>query len=122
MYQGDTVILTSLVSTGLFPNLTELGVFHIRLKYPVQDMKGFTNSTGEVVGFGDDAPDGTLAYDVKDVPHVMYFNLNAEALHGTYWHNNFGQRMSHSCVNLPLNVAAFLYGWAPLGTMVWVHE
>jgi lipoprotein-anchoring transpeptidase ErfK/SrfK len=30
--------------------------------------------------------------------------------------------MSHGCVNLPLRVAAWMYGWAPLGTMVWIHD
>ncbi len=60
-------------------------------------------------------------YDVKDVPHVMYFNYDAEALHGAYWHSNFGTPMSHGCVNLPLDMATFLFDWAPLGTMVWVH-
>jgi lipoprotein-anchoring transpeptidase ErfK/SrfK len=29
--------------------------------------------------------------------------------------------MSHGCVNLPLDMALFLFNWAPLGTMVWVH-
>jgi lipoprotein-anchoring transpeptidase ErfK/SrfK len=51
----------------------------------------------------------------------MYFNYDAEALHGAYWHNNFGTPMSHGCVNLPLDMATFLFNWAPLGTMVWVH-
>ena len=59
---------------------------------------------------------------VEDVPDVMYINMDAEALHGAYWHNNFGQRMSHGCINQPLEFADFLYGWAPLGTVVWVHE
>jgi lipoprotein-anchoring transpeptidase ErfK/SrfK len=44
------------------------------------------------------------------------------AMHGTYWHNMFGTgvRMSHGCINLPLNSAAWLYGWAPPGTPVQV--
>ena len=120
-YHGDTLISTTLVSTGLDPNLTEWGLFRVRLKYPEQDLQGFTDATGEVLGFGA-APLGTIPYKVKDVPHVMYFNLDAEALHGTYWHANFGQKMSHGCVNLPLDVAEWLYGWAPLGTGVWVHD
>ena len=124
-YQGETLILTSPISSGLDPNDTELGRFHVRIKYELQDMTGFTDDTGEVVAFGEveTPPAGTVgSYDVKDIPHIMYFNLDAEALHGAYWHSNFGQRMSHGCVNLPLDVAAFLYGWAPLGTSVWVHE
>ncbi|MDP9470044.1 MAG: L,D-transpeptidase, partial [Chloroflexota bacterium] len=100
-YQGDTVILTSLVSTGITPNDTERGKFHVRIKYEKQDMQGFTNGTGEVLGFGEDAPPGTMPYGVKDVPNVMYINFDAEALHGAYWHDNFGTPMSHGCINLP---------------------
>jgi len=123
-YQGSTVITTSLVSTGLAPNLTSTGTYYIRSKTPKQTMKGFTDDTGEVVSTGDDAQggDGLSAYDVPDVPDVMYFSLSGEALHGTYWHNNFGNPMSHGCVNQPLDVAHFMYGWAPLGTMVWIHD
>lgn len=120
-YQGDTLISTTLVSTGLDPNLTELGMFRVRLKYLEQDMRGFTNATGEVIGLGDAPPDA-IPYEVEAIPHVMYFNMDAEALHGAYWHDNFGQKMSHGCVNLPLDFAVWLYGWAPLGTGVWIHE
>jgi len=122
VYQGDQIVLQSLVSTGLSPNDTELGAFHIRLKYELQDMAGFTSATGEVVGFEDSGTQTANRYEVKDVPDVMYFNFDAEALHGTYWHNNFGQRMSHGCVNQPLDVAAFMYDFAPLGTAVTVVD
>lgn len=121
-YQGTTPISSTLVSTGLDPNPTETGMFHVRLKYPVQDMKGFTSATGEVLAVGDeDAPADAVAYDVPAVPNVLYFNMQGEALHGTYWHSNFGEPMSHGCVNLPLDFAAWFFGWAPLGTGVWVH-
>jgi hypothetical protein len=126
VYQGDTLVLESLISTGLDPNGTEIGHFHVRIKFEKQDMSGFTSETGEVVGLGDENNvEGTqtaFTYEVKDVPHVLYFNYQAEALHGAYWHNNFGQRMSHGCVNQPLDVAAFIFDFAPLGTMVNVYE
>lgn len=124
-YQGYTVVLGTYVSTGLDPNVTLPGLFHVRLKYPTQTMSGFTDGTGEVVALGDEAPADTptaTAYEVEDVPDVMYFSISAEALHGAYWHNNFGNPMSHGCVNLPVDVAAWMYGWAPLGTMVWIHD
>jgi hypothetical protein len=125
-YQGDALVLESLVSTGLAPNDTEQGVFHVRIKRPLESMSGFTDATGEVVVVGDatETP-GTqsgIPYEVEDVPDVLYFNMEAEALHGAYWHDNFGSPMSHGCVNLPVEVAAFLFGWAPLGTEVRVHE
>lgn len=124
-YQGDSLVLTTLVSTGLAPNDTEEGRFHVRIKYPKQDMAGFTDSTGEVVSVGEDqTPEAQRGsrYEVTDVPHVMYINYEAEALHGAYWHSNFGNRMSHGCINLPLDVASFLYGWAPIGTQAWTHK
>lgn len=120
-YHGYTLIASSLISSGITPNDTNLGMFRVRLKYPEQDMQGFTNETGEVIGFGD-APAGAIPYEVTGVPHVMYFNLDAEAVHGAYWHNSFGQKMSHGCVNLPLSFAEWLFGWAPLGTGVWIRE
>lgn len=121
-YRGDTLVLTSLVSTGLEPNVTAPGEFRVRLKLLSQTMKGFTNSSGEVAGFGDAKTADDVTYEVPDVPHVMYFNMDAEALHGAYWHENFGNPMSHGCINLPLDVATFLYGWAPLGVAVSVRQ
>jgi hypothetical protein len=123
-YEGDTLVLDSFISTGLPPNDTETGRFRIRYKVPVEDMRGATDAEGNVVwvvGDGGKEPPGSIPYGVADVPHVMYVNLDAEALHGAYWHNNFGQRMSHGCINLPIPVAEFLYGWAPLGTPVTVY-
>lgn len=122
--QGETLITTGLVTSGLAPNTTEQGRFRVRLKYPLQDMAGFVDSTGEVITVGDAAAsttDSAGSYQVKDVPHVMYFNMDAEALHGAYWRDVFGEPGSHGCVNLPLDMAAFLYGWAPLGTQVLVY-
>jgi hypothetical protein len=124
-YEGDALVLETFVSTGLPPNDTETGRFRVRYKVLVEDMRGATDTEGNVVWVvgdgGKQAPPGSIPYGVPDVPNVMYVNLDAEALHGAYWHNNFGQRMSHGCINLPLPVAEFLYGWAPLGTPVTVY-
>jgi hypothetical protein len=123
-YDGDTLVLDTPVSTGIEPNHTEVGRFRVRYKVLSEDMRGATDTEGNVVwvvGDGGSAPPGSIPYGVPDVPNVMYVNLDAEALHGAYWHNNFGHPMSHGCINLPLDVAAFLYGWAPLGTPVTVY-
>jgi hypothetical protein len=121
-YQGNEIIHTTLVSTGLPPNNTERGTFHIRLKFEKQTMSGFESGTGEVLSLGNNPVAGGSFWEVKDVPNVMYINTDAEALHGAYWHNNFGRPMSHGCINLPLDVAKWMYGWAPIGTMVKVHD
>jgi len=102
-YDSNTVALSSLVSTGKAGFETPTGQFSIVVKTPVDDMEGLI---------------GGEYYDVDEVPDVMYFTGVGHAFHGTYWHNNFGTPMSHGCVNLPLDVAAWLYAWAPMGTPV----
>lgn len=57
-------------------------------------------------------------YNVTNVPDVMYFTGVGHAFHGAYWHSNFSAVMSHGCINLPLDVAAWLYDWTPMGTPV----
>ena len=64
--------------------------------------------------------DHTMAGDGYNLPHVpnsMYYD-GLRALHGAYWHNNFGYPMSHGCVNEPLEEAAWLFDWTPVGTTV----
>jgi lipoprotein-anchoring transpeptidase ErfK/SrfK len=64
-----------------------------------------------------------LGYDyyLEGVPYVMYFYRDY-AIHGTYWHNNFGTPMSHGCVNVNTPDAGWLFNWAPVGTVVNVHH
>ena len=101
--KGDQVVLSSYVSTGRAGFDTPVGSFAVLSKLPSQTMAGVI---------------GGEYYNVPDVPDVMYFTNEGHALHGTYWHNNFGTPMSHGCVNLPMDVAAWLYDWAPVGTPV----
>jgi lipoprotein-anchoring transpeptidase ErfK/SrfK len=60
-------------------------------------------------------------YDLPNVQWVMYFYRDY-SLHGAYWHNNFGQPMSHGCVNMRNEDAKWLYDWAPEGTSVMVIQ
>ncbi|HNZ86465.1 MAG TPA: L,D-transpeptidase family protein [bacterium] len=39
-------------------------------------------------------------------------------IHGAYWHNNFGHKMSHGCVNVSYTDMEPLYMWADIGTKI----
>ncbi len=104
-YDGKTAVFSTLVSTGVSNHPTVTGTFNIYVKYGSQAMSGGS---------------GREYYYLPGVPYVMYFYSNY-AIHGTYWHNNFGRPMSHGCVNLPTPAAKFMYGWASIGTPVKVH-
>jgi lipoprotein-anchoring transpeptidase ErfK/SrfK len=106
VYQGTNVLGRSYVSTGRPGFDTPTGTYYINRKVLVKDMSGVL---------------GGEYYHVRDVPHVMYFTNRGHAIHGTYWHNNFGYVMSHGCVNLPQGFASWLYGITPLGTRMTIH-
>lgn len=104
-YEGDKLVLESIISSGRSPYYTVTGQFRIYLRYDTQTMDGRS------LGFD---------YVTPNVPHVQYFYGNF-ALHGAFWHNDFGTPVSHGCVNLNLTDAAWLYEWADYGTLVNVH-
>jgi hypothetical protein len=105
-YEEGQLVMSSLVSTGtgnVEETVTPIGFHSVLSKIDVQTMEG--TISGEY-------------YRVEDVPYVMYFDNGGNAIHGTYWHSNFGAPMSHGCINLPMDVAAWMYGWASIGTPV----
>lgn len=105
-YEGDVALKTILVSTGLPQHPTVVGTFHILSKYTAIRMTGGTP--------------GVDYYDLPNVPYTMFF-YQGYAIHGTYWHHNFGHPMSHGCVNLPTDEAKWFFDWAPVGTTVVTH-
>lgn len=105
MYIGNEVVETFLISSGKAATPTQIGTGRIYAKYPVQTMTGTIN--GEY-------------YYVPNIKWVNYFN-GGEAIHGTYWHDNFGHPMSHGCINMTEAAAKIIYDFAPIGTKVIVH-
>jgi lipoprotein-anchoring transpeptidase ErfK/SrfK len=105
-YEGDLPVFDSAVSSGTWSHPTVMGQFRIWLRFPSQTMNGYR-----------------LGYDyyLEGVPYVQYFYQDY-ALHGTYWHNNFGTPMSHGCVNLPTSAAEWLFNFADYGTLVNIHQ
>ena len=100
-FEGNRPVNTAVVSTGLPNTPTPVGQFHVWIKLRYDDMRG-------------------PGYYLPKVPYVMYFYKDY-GLHGTYWHENFGRRMSHGCVNLTTLDAGWLFNWASVGTKVVTH-
>jgi len=49
-------------------------------------------------------------FDLPGVPFDSYF-WGGVAIHGTYWHNDYGRPRSHGCVNVPSAAAKWIYRW-----------
>ena len=103
-YEGDRLVYDFPVSTGKwYP--TPTGNFHIWTKLRYTGMSGGNKDIGTY-------------YNLPNVPFVMFFYNDSApktqgfAIHGAYWHNNFGHPMSHGCVNMRTEDVEKLFYWA----------
>jgi hypothetical protein len=91
-YEGETPVFQTRTASGVFGIGTPLGEFTVLHKRFAWRM------------VGDD-------YDLAGVPFPVYFTPQAHAIHGTYWHNDFGRRHSHGCLNVPSSHARWIFRW-----------
>jgi L,D-transpeptidase catalytic domain/Bacterial SH3 domain len=48
-------------------------------------------------------------YDLPNVPDTQYYLDGGFAIHGTYWHDDFGSDESHGCVNITWTDGRYLF-------------
>jgi lipoprotein-anchoring transpeptidase ErfK/SrfK len=96
-YENGRVVMTCRVSTGTFEGDTPTGDFQVERKQPSRHM-----AANESRGNG---------FDLPGVPWVSYISWTGISMHGTYWHNDFGQPRSHGCINLSPEAARWIYRW-----------
>lgn len=100
-YEGNNRVFEFDVSTGKWGR-TPTGNFRIWIWLKYTRMSGGS---------------GPTYYNLPNVPYTMFFynedipKWRGYALHGAYWHNNFGHPMSHGCVNLRIDDAEKLFYW-----------
>lgn len=129
--EGPTPIYATLISSGKSSKIKEkdhatpTGQWRIREKHLTTTMDGDGSAAGD------------LPYSIEDVPYVMYFH-KSYAVHGAFWHRNYGLQMSHGCINLaPLDAKAVFFkteptlpsGWhgvwssqSKVGSLIVVHD
>jgi hypothetical protein len=95
---GTGPIYITLISSGLAERPSPLGVFHMDHKLAYRSMGNLPASKDQ--------------YFIENVPWTMYF-LPEYAIHGAYWHDEFGNRRSHGCVNLAPRDARYIYSRVP---------
>jgi L,D-transpeptidase catalytic domain len=110
-YEDSRMVYAGLISSGLNRWPTHEGIFQVFSRHMEIRMSG---AEGKVD-----------YYNIEDVPYTMYFDRHNEiALHGAYWHDRYGYKHSHGCVNMPPRDAEWIYYWSengPNDLWVWVH-
>lgn len=125
-YEGERIAFTTLVASGVgvqrVETETEEGVdtvdvdldtpqgeTAVLLKQPSRHM------TNRPMKAGDPWP-LVEVFDLPGIPWNLFFDLSGTAIHGTYWHNDFGVKRSHGCLNVSCQAARWVYRWAaPIG-------
>lgn len=95
-YRGTRPEFATLIASGR-SSPTPLGNYPVWAKVASMDMSSQDY---------EDRP-----YMVQGVPWVLLFQGH-NALHGAYWHDRFGNRKSHGCVNLAPHDARWVFEWA----------
>jgi lipoprotein-anchoring transpeptidase ErfK/SrfK len=106
-FQNNVLIYNFPISSGTLIHPTVTGTFYPWGKYLYYEMIGGSKKNGDY-------------YDLPNVPYVVYF-YRGYAIHGTYWHHNFGHPMSHGCVNLQIEDAKRLYFWINYSTPITIY-
>ncbi|MDQ6601732.1 MAG: L,D-transpeptidase family protein [Chloroflexota bacterium] len=107
-YYGAQPLMVAQTASGTNKNPTDKGAYPTFWRLASQRMQGDNLFAGDY-------------YNLDAVPYISYFHPSGEAIHGAYWHDNFGTQLSHGCVNASLPTAQWILTWAPLGTQVVVH-
>jgi lipoprotein-anchoring transpeptidase ErfK/SrfK len=104
-YEGDREVYFCRVSTGAKVNMygevvdswsTPLGDHIVTRKYLSLQMSGGSTGAG---------------YDLPGIGWTSIFATGGVAIHSTFWHNNYGDPMSHGCVNVSPEDAKWIFRW-----------
>lgn len=95
-FEGERAVFNTRIASGVYGLGTPLGEFPVL----------YQRHTQRMIGGGSDP------YDLPGVPFPVYFTWSGVAIHGTYWHNDYGRRHSHGCVNVTSEAARWIFRWA----------
>lgn len=108
-YEYGIPVHTFLVSTAKQGYYTPVGKTAVRAKLLYHDYRW-------VFGIGDPrnyfVPG--VKWNLRIYDHIY--------LHWAYWHNNFGNPMSHGCINMNAENSEWIFNWAEVGTTVNIVE
>lgn len=96
-FEWDMLVYAARVATGQKNYASPTGWFHTFHKRPTYHMTG--------------GADDFSVFDLPGVPWDSYITDGGVAIHGTYWHNDFGHPHSHGCINMSLQDAKWIYRW-----------
>jgi hypothetical protein len=105
-YEGNREVYYCRVSTGIQYTLADTGE-EINYSTP----PGTLLTHWKIISKNMTAGDEASGYSTPAVPWCVYIQ-GGIAIHGAFWHNAFGDRRSHGCVNVTPEAAKWIFRWS----------
>lgn len=95
-YEGNQEVYFCRTSTGVADRSTPVGTLHTWRKLISVRMASGTGASG---------------WDTPGVTWTTLIQGEGVAIHSTFWHNNYGQKRSHGCINVCPDDARWIFRW-----------
>ncbi|NUQ84121.1 MAG: L,D-transpeptidase [Anaerolineales bacterium] len=107
-YEGNTEVYFCRISSGQKGILDPLtGEVNNKLATPVGNLL----THWKIVSLNMTAGTFGAGYSTPAVPWTTMISGEGIAIHGAFWHNAFGEKRSHGCINLTPEDAKWIFRW-----------
>jgi hypothetical protein len=83
------------------------GAISDQLATPVGDLSAWW----KIISKNMTAGNAQAGYSTPAVPWCTFISGEGVAIHGAFWHNDFGERRSHGCINVTPEEAKWIFRW-----------
>ncbi|HET9589226.1 MAG TPA: L,D-transpeptidase, partial [Anaerolineales bacterium] len=104
-YEGNTEVYFCRISSGI--NIDAQGQLSDERATPVGNLL----THWKIVSLNMTAGTFQSGYSTPAVPWTTMVSGDGIAIHGAFWHNAFGEKRSHGCINVTPEDAKYIFRW-----------
>jgi hypothetical protein len=104
-FEGNNEVFFCRISSG--QKYDANGEVSDKLATPVGDLAAWWKIVSKNMTAGNEQ----AGYSTPAVPWCTFISGEGVAIHGAFWHNDFGERRSHGCINVTPEEAKWIFRW-----------
>jgi hypothetical protein len=104
-FEGNNEVFFCRIASG--QKFDSTGTISTELATPVGDLSAWWKIISKNMTAGNEQ----AGYSTPAVPWCTFISGEGVAIHGAFWHNDFGERRSHGCINVKPEEAKWIFRW-----------
>jgi hypothetical protein len=104
-FEGNNEVFFCRIASG--QKFDSTGAVSDVLATPVGDLSAWW----KIISKNMTAGNAQAGYSTPAVPWCTFISGEGVAIHGAFWHNDFGERRSHGCINVRPEEAKWIFRW-----------